>query len=131
MLEVMEAHNGIATVAVKPPTDRHGLLFVENLLGLLLAGGIAPDDAGLGGDLLRRTATTAAIERAIWLSSVPDPGEVSTISQHLYELFSSLPPDQFPNLTTYAGSVVRGDPDSRFHFAVDTILDGLAAQETA
>jgi AcrR family transcriptional regulator len=131
MLEVMEAHNGIATVAVKPPTDRRALLFAENLMGLLLAGGIAPHDAGLGCDLLRRTATTAAIERAIWASSVPDPCDAATISQYLYEIYRSLPPEEFPNLTTYAGSIVREDPDSRFHFAVDTILDGLAARATA
>lgn len=132
MLDVLETHNGIAAVAVgKPPTDRQALLFAENLMGLLLAGGIAPHDAGLACDLLPQIATTAAIERAIWASSGSDPGAAATVSHHLYELFSSLPPDQFPNLTTYASALIAGDPDMRFRFAVDTILDGLAARATA
>ena len=31
----------------------------------------------------------------------------------------------------YAGALIAGDPDMRFRFAVDTILDGLAARATA
>lgn len=132
MLEVLEAHSGIATVAVaKVPTDRQALLFAENLMGLLLAGGIAPHDAGLACDLLPQIATTAAMERAIWASSGSDPGAAATVSRHLYELFSSLPADQFPNLTTYAGALTDADPDTRFRFAIDTILDGLATRATA
>jgi AcrR family transcriptional regulator len=132
MLEVMEAHNGIAAVAVaKPPTDRQALLFAENLMGLLLAGGIAPRDAGLACDLLPQIATTAAVERAIWSSRAVDAGNEATVSHHLYELFSSLPPEQFPNLTSNVGALTDGDADMRFRFAVDTILDGLAARATA
>lgn len=85
----------------------------RNLMGLLLAGGIAPHDPGLACDLLPQIATTAVIERAIWASSGLDPGAAATVSQHLYELFSSLPPRPVPNLTTYAGALIDGDADIR------------------
>jgi AcrR family transcriptional regulator len=132
MLEAMEAHNGIATVAVgKPPTGRQELRFTENLMGLLLAGGIAPRDAGLACDLLPQLVTTTAIERATWASSGFGPDGQATVSDHLHQLFSSLPPTEFPNLTAHADALVDGDPDLRFRFAVDTILDGLVGRASA
>ncbi len=75
---------------------------------LAMAGGIAPHDADLACDLLPQIATTAAVERATWASSGSEPGAQATVSQPLYELFSSLPSDQFPNLTTYVGALIDG-----------------------
>lgn len=132
MLDVMEAHNGIAAVAVgKPPTGRQVLRFTENLMGLLLIGGILPRAASLACDLLPQMTTTTALERATWASSEFGSGTHGSVSKHLYQLLRSLPPEEFPNLSAHAEALVDGDPDFRFHFAVDTILDGLVRRSGA
>jgi hypothetical protein len=46
----------------------------------------------------------------------------------LYGLFTRLPDDRFPLLSTHAREMLAGDGDERFRFAVDLVVDGLVAR---
>jgi hypothetical protein len=37
----------------------------------------------------------------------------------------SLPPDEFPHLTRFAGDLVAGDADERFEWALELLVRGL------
>jgi AcrR family transcriptional regulator len=122
-LRALAAHPGIAaTTMAEPPTTEANLRLVENLLGILLAGGIEPQVAAWGADIFAALVTHAAIENDVRRT---DP---SAIAQELYQNFAGLPPDQFPLLTAHAAQLVVGDSDERFRFAIDVVLDGMLAR---
>jgi AcrR family transcriptional regulator len=124
--EALDAHPGLASVLTgEPPTTENALAGAESLLGILLAGGIAPQDAAWAVDILMlivtATATEADIRRAAGRS---DDADVFRIR----DTFARLPPTRFPLLVGHASELVAGDGDERFRFAIDTFLDGLAAR---
>jgi AcrR family transcriptional regulator len=126
LLEVLEAHRGIARVAVaNVPTGENALLVSENLMGLLLAGGITPRDAALACDILPLIVTASAVETATYEERGDDAVHPAT---ELPAIFGSLPPDRFPLLTRYTAELTSGDGDERFFFAIDAFLDGLVAR---
>jgi AcrR family transcriptional regulator len=130
MLEAMEAHPGIATVAVaNPPTGERTLAVAENLLGVLLAGGIRPQDAAWACDILPLITTASAVETAVYLERGLDTDAHETeIIDQLTQVFSTLPAASFPNITAHATELTSGDGNQRFDFAIDVVLEGLAAR---
>jgi AcrR family transcriptional regulator len=63
MHRALVAHPGIAATAMAdPPTTEAALLLTENLLGILLAGSLDPQDAAWGADIFALLVTYAAIE---------------------------------------------------------------------
>jgi hypothetical protein len=95
---------------------------VENLLGILLAGGLDSQGAAWASDVLVLLATAAAIEADVRSA---DPQEQA---DELYGTFTGLPPERFPLITGHAAQLVAGDGDERFGFAVDVVVDGLLAR---
>ncbi len=130
MLKAMEAHPGIATVAVaNPPSGEQALIEgAENLLGLLRAGGVRDQDAAWACDILPLITTSLAVETAVYQQRGADGLAEDEMVERLTEAFSSLDPARFPNLTALASVMTTGDGDDRFHFAVDVFLDGLVAR---
>ena len=130
MLKAMEAHPGIATVAVaNPPTGEPALMEgAENLLGLLRAGGVRDQDAAWACDILPLITTSLAVETAVYQQRGADGLTEEEMIERLTQAFSSLDPARFPNLAALASVMTTGDGDQRFHFAVDVFLDGLAAR---
>jgi AcrR family transcriptional regulator len=129
MLEAMEAHPGIATVAVgNPPTTDRMLLGGDNLLGLLRAGGVRDQDAAWACDILPLITTSLAVETAVHqaraVGGVPEEEVVARLNQ----AFRSLDPARFPNLSALGPLMTTGSGDERFHFAIDVFLDGLVAR---
>src|ERR1700722_2793429 len=124
------AHPGIATVTlVDSPTSEAVLRLTENLLGILLAGGLDPQDAAWACDLLVSLVSAVAREDGVRGprdgSDVPDrPRQVD----ELYETFAGLPPDRFLLLVAHATEMVAGDGDERFRFAIDVVIDGVVAR---
>jgi len=51
--------------------------------------------------------------------------------EQIGEYFASLPPEQFPTLTSLADDLVAGDIDARFEFAIDLLVRGLEAMGAA
>ncbi len=126
LLAVMEAHRGIARVAVaNVPTGENALRVADNLMGLLLAGGVTPRDAAWACDILPLIATAAAVETATYQER---GDEQDAIAGELEAVFTTLSAERFPNLARYGEELVAGSGDERFHFAIDTFLDGLMAR---
>jgi uncharacterized membrane protein YphA (DoxX/SURF4 family) len=104
-----------------PPTSEAVLLLIENMLGILLVGGLAPQDAAWACDifvsLVRAVASEDDVRRARGRSV-----------DGLYETFAGLPPDRFPLISAHAAEMVAGDGEERFRFAVDIVVDGVLAK---
>ncbi|MFT3866265.1 MAG: TetR/AcrR family transcriptional regulator C-terminal domain-containing protein [Solirubrobacterales bacterium] len=123
----LETYPGLATVLPEEPlaTDS-ALATLENLLGLVVAGGIPPQDAAWACDILMlivtATATEADVRRAAGLHFDDD------LVERLRRTFAGMPPDDYPNVVSHADELVAGDGAERFHFAIDVFLDGLVAR---
>jgi AcrR family transcriptional regulator len=124
------AHPGIATMTlVDSPTTEAVLRLTENLLGILLAGGLDPQDAAWACDLLVSLVTAVAREDGV--RRPPDRSDVPDRRRQvdeLYETFAGLPPDRFPLLVAHATEMVAGDGNERFRFAIDVVIDGVVAR---
>jgi hypothetical protein len=129
MHQSLVAHPGIATLTLAdPPTTEAVLLVTENLLGILLAGGIGPQDAAWACDLFVLLVTGVASEDDVRSARGRSGAEAREQIDGLYETFAGLPPDRFPLLSAYAAEMVAGDGDERFRFAVEVVLDGILAR---
>jgi AcrR family transcriptional regulator len=125
-LRAMEAHPGIANVAVaNPPTSERTLQGGEYLLSVLLAAGVRPRDAAWACDILPLITTAVAVETAVHM----DRGhtEAATV-ERMDAAFAQLPADRFPNLTKHVALLTGGTGDERFAYAIDVFLDGLIAR---
>ena len=117
------AHPGIAAMTLaEPPTTEAVLRLVENLLGILLAGGLDPQDAAWACDIFVLLATAAAIEAD---ARRADPQEQA---DEIYQRFTGLSPDRFPLIAAHAAQMVAGDLDERFRAAIDVVIDGMLAR---
>jgi AcrR family transcriptional regulator len=128
--QALVAHPGIAAMTlVVSPTTEAVLRLTENLLGILLAGGIDPQDAAWACDIFVMLVSAVARE-----DDVRRPrGHSDDHDRHeqvdeIYKTFAGLPPDRFPFLSTHAAKMVAGDGDERFRFAIDVALDGVLAR---
>jgi AcrR family transcriptional regulator len=126
--EALDAHPGLASVLTgEPPTTENALAGAESLLGILLAGGIASQDAAWAVDILMLIVTATATEADIRRAS---GGGADVDVFQIRETFAGLPATRFPLLVGHASELVSGAGDERFRFAVDTFLDGLVARAT-
>ncbi len=130
MHRALVAHPGIAAMTLEdPPTTEVVLRLTENMLGILLAGGIDAQDAAWACDIFVSLVTAIASEddvrRARGLSNADDR---QAHVDEIYKTFVGLPPDRFPLLAAHAAHMVAGDGDQRFHFAIDVVVDGLISR---
>jgi len=126
LLAALAQHRGIAQVAVaNVPTGENALRVADTLMGVLLAGGVTPRDAAWACDILPLFVTAAAMETDTYQERGDAPDH---IVDHLQGVFSTLSPDRYPNLALHAQELVSGDGEERFHFGIDTFLDGLVAR---
>jgi AcrR family transcriptional regulator len=128
MHQALVAHPGIAAMTLAdPPATEAVLLLTENLLGILLAGGLDPQDAAWACDLFVGLVMAAARE-----DDVRRPrgrsGDSQGHADKLYATFAGLPPDRFPLIAAHAAQMVAGDGDERFRFAIDVVIDGVLAR---
>jgi AcrR family transcriptional regulator len=128
--DALETYPGLASVLTgEVPTTENVLAGAESLLGILLAGGIASQDASWAVDILMlimtATATEADIRRAAGYTSNADRDDAVA---RIRDTFAGLSPARFPLLVGHASELVSGAGDERFRFAIDTFLDGLVAR---
>ncbi len=113
-------HPGMAAATmVDPPRTEVAMRLLENLLGILLAGGLNAQDAAWAADILAAQVTYAAIEAELRRT---DP---SALAAEITANFARLPAGDFPLITAHAAQLVAGDVDERFRFAVDVVIDGV------
>lgn len=123
MRDVLVSYPGMAaTTMVDPPRTDVAMRLLENLFGILLAGGLDPQDAAWLADILSAQVTYAAIEGELRRT---DP---SSLVDDVAANFARLPAEQFPLITAHARQLVAGDVDERFRFAIDVVLDGVLAR---
>jgi AcrR family transcriptional regulator len=130
MHRALAAHPGIAALTLEdPPTTEVVLRLTENLLGILLAGGIDPQDAAWACDIFVLLVTAVAgeddVRRARGRS---DDDQRRAQVDEVYRTFTALPPDRLPLLAAHAAQMVAGDHDERFRFAIDVVIDGVVAR---
>lgn len=124
------AHPGIAAMTLADsPTTESVLDLVENLLGILLAGGLDPQDAAWACDTFVLLATAAAREDGVRHPHGADQDGRDRAAE-LYPKLAALPADRFPLIVAHTRQMVAGSGQERFRFAIDTILDGLLARAT-
>ncbi len=125
--EGLETYPGLATVLPEEPTAMDSAMTsLDNLLGLLVIGGIGPQDAAWAVDnlmlIVTATASEADVRKAAGMHLDGD------FIERLRSTFAGMPPEEYPNIVAHADELVSGDAAERFHFAVDTFLDGLVAR---
>ena len=123
--DALVSYPGIAAATmVDPPQSEAALEFLENLLGILLAGGLDPQDAAWTADVMAALVTYAAIEAEL---RHRDPG---SLADEISANFARLPADRFPLITRHAAELVAGDSDERFRFAIDAVTDSALSRAT-
>ena len=126
MHQALIDHPGIAATTLADPPPTQVLLRInENMLGLLLAGGLDPQDAVWACDLFAMLVTAAAIEEDERKARGADPAQHADELQHT---FAGLSADRFPLITSHVAEMVAGDREQRFRFGVDVIVDGVVAR---
>jgi AcrR family transcriptional regulator len=123
MHRALVAHPGIAetTMAESPGTEAT-LRLLENLLGILLAGGLDPQDAAWAADIFVMVVNYAALEGDVRRADRQEQ------AAKLYKTFTGLPADRFPLITAHAAQLVAGDREERFRVAIDVVIDGMLAR---
>ena len=117
------AHPGMAAATmVDPPQTDVSMRLLENILGILLAGGLAPQDAAWTADVLAAQVTYAAIEAELRRT------DTNALAAEITANFARLPAADFPLITAHAAELVAGDTGERFRFAIDVVLDGVLAR---
>jgi AcrR family transcriptional regulator len=126
--DALVAHPGIAAMTLAdPPTTEAVLRLTENLLGILLAGGLDSQDAAWACDIFVLLVTGAAREDDVRRPRGRDDDRREQVDEP-YKTFAGLPPDRFPLIAAHAAQMVAGDGDERFRFAIDVALDGMLAR---
>ena len=126
MHQALVDHPGIAAITlVDSPTTEPVLRLTENLLGILLAGGLDPQDAAWACDIFVLLVMGAAREDDVRRPSGRSGDGHREQVDELYTTFAGLPTDRFPLLAAHAGPMVAGGGEQRFRFAVDVVVDGL------
>ena len=93
---------------------------------LMVAGGIAPQDAAWGCDNLMLIVTATANEADVRKSAQVTFDD--DFVERLRKTFAGMPPEDYPNIVSHADALVAGDGTKRFHFGIETFLDGLVAR---
>jgi AcrR family transcriptional regulator len=123
MRDALITYPGIAAATmVDPPRTEVALGLLENLLGILLAGGLDAQDAAWAADIMSAQVTYAAIEAELRRR------DSSALADEVAANFARLPADRFPLITGHVAQLVAGDVGERFRFAVDVVIDGVLAR---
>jgi AcrR family transcriptional regulator len=130
MHQALVAHPGMAALTLEdPPTTDVVLHLTENLLGILLAGGLDPQDAIWASDIFVLLVTAIASEDDVRRArGRDDDAHRREQIDEIYKTFAALPPEQFPLISAHAAQMVAGDHDERFRFAIDVVIDGVIAR---
>jgi AcrR family transcriptional regulator len=127
--QALVAHPGIAAVTLTdPPTTEAILRLTENLLGIMLAGRLDPQDAAWASDIFVSLVTAAASEDDVRRPGGRRDGGRQKQVDELHKTFAGLPPDRFPLIAAHAAQMVAGVGDERFRFAIDVVIDGVIAR---
>ena len=108
-----------------PPLNANEFDLTDRVLAELRAAGCTPRYAALAYHaLIELTVGAAALDAAL---AATTPAERRASYDHWRQTYRDLDPARYPTATRLADRLYQGDADSRFAFALDRMLDGIAA----
>ena len=111
-------HPGLARAAlVARPSGEHYLNLIERLLALLAEGGVPPEQAAWGVDLLLQFATATAAEHATEAST----DDWDAITRALREASDRT----HPHIAALAPDLISGRPEERLSWGFHTLINGI------
>jgi AcrR family transcriptional regulator len=121
-IDLLAQHPGLARSAVVVwPDGVHYLDLLELVLRLLTAGGVPPDRAAWGVDLLLQVATAMAAEHGTRGERQDQPLE------HLATTLGGATAERHPILTGMSpGQMLSGEREARRSWALDAVINGIA-----
>jgi AcrR family transcriptional regulator len=124
------SHRDIVRVSIgRIPMGPNAVRLSERVLAILRAGGV-PDELAVQSYLLMFSVINGFTmdEAGYAEAQVETAPPLEEAAQMVRGYLSSLPADQFPNLTEVAGHFAEADQDARFELLLDLFVDGLAAK---
>ncbi|AJT41737.1 TetR/AcrR family transcriptional regulator [Psychromicrobium lacuslunae] len=101
----------------------------EGMLGILLAGGVAPQTAAWAIDALFLYVSGYALEISLAGQRQQQAEESWNISreeqEQVFQRFAALPEDRFPQTKRYAAELTSGTGHQRFDFALGLMIGNL------
>jgi AcrR family transcriptional regulator len=135
LLDLYRAHPGVARCTLGViPLDVGVLVVSERLVALLKAGGVSDAHAAWFVDVASLYVASVAVEEDIFRERAAQGGADVTeeaVVGTVREVFSQLPAEHFPWLSSLAGTMTSGSADERFAFGVDLLVAGLRAMGSA
>jgi AcrR family transcriptional regulator len=126
--QALLAHPGIAAITLAdPPTTEAVLRLTENMLGIMLAGGLDAQAAAWACDIFVQLVTAAAREDEVRRARRAEGDRRQQVDE-VYRTFAGLPTGRYPLIAAHAAQMVAGDGDERFRFAIDVVIDGMLAR---
>ena len=118
---------GISRAAMAvAPTSLNTLRLSENMLAILLAGGVRPQSAAWAIDAAFLYVNAYSFEASLRRPPEGDTDGRILDRSELIERFRMLPASRFPNTVAYAQELTAGEGHERFDFTLELILGGLA-----
>jgi AcrR family transcriptional regulator len=127
MVGLLSSRPGIARIAMETliPTTPAVLEQMDQLLGIMRAGGLSDDDALAGADILALYIAAAAYEKGLRSSERAEREAAERIGR-IQAYMQIVPPGRLPQLAALGPAMAR-QQDS-FELGLDLIIDGLAAR---
>ncbi|MFJ4923330.1 TetR/AcrR family transcriptional regulator [Streptomyces sp. NPDC088725] len=111
------------------PTDLETVRLGEGMLAVLLAGGVAPQDAAWAIDALLLYVAAYCLEISVMNQrKVDSEAEWVVDTGELRRRLAALPATAFPHTTRYAAELTAGEGHDRFDFTLTLMIDGLASR---
>lgn len=121
-ITTLELYPGLGSVALGTiPVLPGALRLAEHELMLMGGGGVPPDRAALGVDLIAQFAASSAIERTIRMTG--DHGEVERDDVRL--IYENADPTRFPRVRQHAALLTTPDERARRDFAIRALIGGI------
>jgi AcrR family transcriptional regulator len=131
MRRTILAHRDIVQVSIgRIPMGPNALRLSEGVLAILRAGKV-PDELAVQSYLLLLSAVNGFTVDEAGFDDATEEREAPPIDElagMVGGYMSSLPADQFPNLTEVGEHFAMADQDARFELLLDLFVDGLAAK---
>lgn len=120
------AYPGISRAALAmAPTNLEALRVAEGMLGIVLAGGIAPRTAAWAVDSLLLYVAAYCLEWSIARRKTGQDDAWVVDRDELVRRFAALPADDFPHTRRHAPDVAAGQGHERFDFTLHLMVEGL------
>lgn len=118
---------GLGSVALGTiPVLPGALRLAEHELTLMEGGGVPPQRAALGVDLIAQFAASSAVERTVRLT-----GNRSESERHqVRSAYESADPERFPHIRRQAALLTGPDDQTRRDFAIRVLIEGIERAAT-